>query len=113
MFEQSMVSTLVKEMEYILGQNNAEKVLEVTINLGVLSGMETDTLKYWFHNMTEGTFAEGCKVTIEREATEVYCSRCDCHGHPPYPLLLCTNCKNQNVEILRGDAITIEDMALI
>lgn len=113
MFERSMVTSLVKEMEYILGQNDAEKVLEVTISLGSLSGIEEDNLRYYFSSMTKGTFAEGCKVTIEKESAQVYCKLCDCHGHPPYPLLMCMNCKSMDVEILKGDTVNIEDMALI
>ncbi len=113
MFERSMVSSLVKEMELICGENNAEKVLEVTISLGSLSGVEEDNLKYWFQNMTKGTFAEDCKVTIERENAQIYCKACDCHGPPPYPLLMCMNCKSYDVEILSGDMVNIENMALI
>lgn len=113
MFEQSMVSTLVKEMEFICGENNAEKALEVTVSLGALSGIEADTLKFHFQNMTRGTSLEGCKMTIKRENIEVYCGKCDHHSAPPYPLLHCNQCGSTNVELRNGDQLQIEDMALI
>lgn len=84
--------------------NNARRVSRVVLRIGVLAGVEPDSLRFAFDVVSRGTVAEGAVFEIEPVSVVVYCPGCRqefagaCDGF----IFTCPTCGDLCGEIRRG-----------
>ena len=108
-----IVESVLKEAERM----GAKKVLEVHVEVGDLTFINLDQLKFSYKILAQGNILEGSKLTIERCGAEVKCKRCGYRGpiksveepslHITFPSLKCPEC-GEAVEVLTGRDCTIK-----
>ena len=65
MHEVSLVSALVDRVEEVAWQEGFERVLEIRLQVGALSGVEPSCLEFCFPEVTRNTVLMDSKLTIE------------------------------------------------
>ncbi|MHA1916826.1 MAG: hydrogenase maturation nickel metallochaperone HypA [Candidatus Ranarchaeia archaeon] len=121
MHEYAMTSDLLLIVLEESKKKNATKILEVIIQIGELSLLEPEQVKFCFEILTQDTIAEGAKLTIEDVKAEVKCS-CGFQGKPPMiegiydhfvlPILKCPEC-GKSVKIIQGREFTLLRVKLV
>jgi len=70
MHEASLMNDLMRKIEDLARQQNARQVLGINVSLGALSHMSPSHFREHFAVASQGTVAEGAKLTI-RVLTDV------------------------------------------
>ncbi len=94
------------------------KISEVRLEIGALSGVVPDSLRFCFDLATEGTTLEGASLQITEPGIQVECRTCGdtfvpdgaggsgARGARGAPILLCP-CGSADVAVLSGQQLTI------
>ncbi len=85
------------------------KISEVRLEIGALSGVVADSLRFCFDLATEGTALEGASLQITEPGIQCECRSCGdtfVPDGPGGPILLCP-CGSADVAVLSGQQLTI------
>ncbi len=84
MHEFSIACGLVEKLLQFAGENPDKKIVEVRLEVGELSQIEEEQLRFSYSSIITGTPLEGSTLQIEEVEAEVECSYCHYHGQPKY-----------------------------
>jgi hydrogenase nickel incorporation protein HypA/HybF len=82
------------------------KVLAVRLEIGTLSGVVPDAVRFCFDLVASGTTVEGARLDIDEPAGRARCRTCGTELDLPDPVLLCT-CGSADLEVLSGEQLRI------
>jgi hydrogenase nickel incorporation protein HypA/HybF len=91
-------------------QKGYKKVTAVWLEIGALSCIEPDTIKFCFEIAARKTIAEHCKLHIESCAGKAYCFVCEKNvileqrGHA------CPSCKGFKLKVMQGDELRVKEI---
>lgn len=110
MHEISIAGAIIDSVLDAAKKNNAKKVEEVFIEVGELTALNPDQLKFIFETITSGTVAEGARYDIRVVKPIISCRKCQYNGpieffekiHFFLPVIKCPQCKEADVEIVAG-----------
>ncbi len=105
-------------------ENGVEKILEINLEVGQLTFLNPDQLKFALKVLSEDTIAQDAKIKIEVIQPEIRCNSCKYTGkisyngpeyHAIYPVvfLKCPKCGSTDVEITRGRECNIKNIKAI
>jgi hydrogenase nickel incorporation protein HypA/HybF len=77
------------------------KVTAVRLEIGALTGVVADSVRFCFDLVTEGTNLEGASLEILEPAARCRCRACGAQFAPDWPILLCA-CGSADVAVLSG-----------
>jgi hydrogenase nickel incorporation protein HypA/HybF len=78
----------------------------VRLEIGVLSGVVADSLRFCFDLATEGTALEGALLEISEPAARCECRACGEGFTPDGPIVLCP-CGSADVTVVSGQQLLI------
>ena len=84
MHELSIASGLVEKLLEFSAQNPDCAILEVRLELGELSHIDPEQLRFCYESIAEETPLEGSILTIARVPALVNCPHCTYRGRPDY-----------------------------
>jgi hydrogenase nickel incorporation protein HypA/HybF len=84
MHELSIASGLVEKLLEFSAQKPDRSVIEVRLEIGELSHVDPEQLRFCYEAIVKGTVLEGSIVTISRVPAIVTCSHCTYRGRPDY-----------------------------
>jgi hydrogenase nickel incorporation protein HypA/HybF len=110
MHEISIAGAIVDAVLDAAKKNNAKKVNEVLIEIGELTALNPDQLKFIFQTITAGTVAEGARYDIQLIKALINCKKCSYNGpigffeklHFFLPTIKCPECGDIDVDIIAG-----------
>ena len=102
MHELSLLTTIVKSVTKIALKENIKEVTSLTLTVGIMSGVEKESLEFCFPIACKNTPMENCQLIIEEVPLKVYCPECGHESHPEKFKIHCHNCLNLMVEVLTG-----------
>lgn len=111
MHERSLVKTLLKQVEEILRQHDAEQVTEVRVEVGPLSGVEPLLLSTAFEQLAPKSTAAGASLVIDEVALLGDCKSCGCEFEVNDFVFRCPTCGG-NVRVIRGDELQLVSVTL-
>jgi hydrogenase nickel incorporation protein HypA/HybF len=76
MHEYSIVQSLVDSVAGVVAKNGGGAVHHVSIEIGELSGVDTDLLQTAYDTFREGTLCERAPLTIKRTPARWECRKC-------------------------------------
>ncbi len=82
------------------------KVTCVHLEIGALSGVVSDSIRFCFDLATEGTGLEGARLEITEHPAQCRCRSCGSEFSPDMPIVLCP-CGSADVAVLGGEELTI------
>lgn len=106
MHELSIAQSVV---EAVTERADGRKVISVRLQVGRLSGVVPDALRFSFDIVTEGTSAAGAALLIDEPGGRASCRSCGSDFELADPLLLCP-CGSADVEVVSGRELLISSM---
>lgn len=107
MHELSIAHSILSIAERSLPAGNTGQITGVNIQIGELSGIETEALVFAFSAIKSGTVLEAAELRIESIAGEGCCTDCD----TVFPLhsfgTACPKCQGYLLNILRGKELKV------
>jgi hydrogenase nickel incorporation protein HypA/HybF len=119
MHELSMAQAIVDTVLDAAEKNNAEEIVEVTIEIGILTMLNPEQLKFLLDVLTEGTLLEKAEIIIEEVPVEIKCRNCEytglanTDGSDHYlAIVLCPKCGERNVETITGKECNVKTIKI-
>jgi hydrogenase nickel incorporation protein HypA/HybF len=83
-----------------------QRVTCVRLEIGALSGVVADSVRFCFDLVTEGTNLEGAALEIAQPPAECRCRSCGSGFEPDSPIVMCP-CGSAEVTVLAGQELKI------
>ena len=96
-------------IDAVTGRLPGTVVTSVHLEIGALSGVVPDALRFCFDLATEGTPLAGAQLAITEPAARCYCRACQGEFAPDGPLPLCP-CGSADVQVLAGEELRIRSV---
>jgi len=104
-------------------KRKAKKVLGVQIEIGGLSNLNPEQVKFWLEVRFEKTIARGAKLDIKLTSAELSCPECGYKGtlevkddplhHLVLPVLTCPMCGSSKVIVEKGRGCTVNRVEML
>ena len=107
MHELSVCQGLMRQVERIAAQNDAQAVGRILLKVGALSGVEPDLLKHAFTIAREGTVASNAELELQEGPIRVRCRACGGEGEVTVNRLLCPDCGGWQVDVTEGEELLL------
>ncbi len=119
MHELSMAQAIVDTVLDAAEKNDAEEIVEVTIEVGKLTMLNPEQLKFLLDVIVEDTLLENAELIIEDIPVEIKCHICEFEGLANtddsdhyLAIVLCPECGERNVEILKGRECNVKTIKI-
>ena len=89
---------------------NTEKINEIEIDVGVLSGVIVEALEFALESAVKDTLLENTKITINEIKAKVKCNECSSEFKPDNYIEQCPECGSFNYEIIRGRELRVKSI---
>jgi hydrogenase nickel incorporation protein HypA/HybF len=86
------------------------KVLRVTLEVGRLSGMLPEAIRFCFDVCTQGTVLEGAMLQILETEGRGHCAACNAEPVMTAPLGRCPACGEPTLRMVAGTELKIKEM---
>ncbi len=103
MHELSITESLV---DAVITRLPGKRITCVRLEIGALSGVVADSVRFCFDIVTEGTDLEGATLEIVQPPASCHCRICDVDFEPDGPFALCP-CGSAEVAVLAGHDLKI------
>ena len=112
MHELSICQSLMKQVENIALERNAQCVTSIALAIGPLSGVEAQLLKNAYPVASAGTVAEHAELIIEHLPIRVKCSQCGSESDALPNKLICKECGDWRTTLVSGDELLLMSVEL-
>lgn len=112
MHELAICQALIDEVTAVANFNRAISVTDVYVSLGPLSGVEGELMQSAFPVAAAGTIANDAALHLQELPVRVACSECGAESEVSANRLVCTACGNWRTELLSGDELLLQRVAM-
>jgi hydrogenase nickel incorporation protein HypA/HybF len=112
MHELAICQALISQVETIAHDNDAIRVVSITLGMGPLSGVQEDLLRHSYPMASADTIAEGAELIIQSTPIRVHCSVCGKVSKATPNHLLCSFCEDWQTELVSGDELLLVQLEL-
>lgn len=109
MHELSIAQSMVQAVRDFTG---GAKVVAVRLEIGRLSGVEVDSIRFCFDVVIRGTPLEGARLHVDEVPGHGRCRACGSEFEVTIPLPACA-CGSVDVETTSGDQVRIRDVEVV
>ncbi len=106
MHELAIARDLLKTIERTLGSDQA-RVLRIDLSVGSASGIASESLRFVFGILAEGTRAEGAELSIATTPARGRCVGCGMLFEFEGMIGVCPGCGRLGGELLSGDEMAL------
>ena len=85
------------------------KITCVHLEIGALSGVVADSVRFCFDLVTEGTNLEGARLEITETAGRCHCKVCGSDFEPDGPIAICP-CGSIEINVVSGQELKISSV---
>lgn len=107
MHEESLIRSLLRQVEDIARQHQAVAVDEILVEVGPLSGVEPLLLQEAFERLKDSLPWPEAKLSVQEIGLEVLCKSCENESQLKTFRFVCCHCGSTALQILRGDAFRL------
>jgi len=119
MHELSMAEAIVNTVLDVAEKNDAEEIMEVTIEIGRLTMLNPEQLKFLLDVLSEDTLLENSEIIIEDVPVEIKCRNCEFTGNADMDhsdhylaIVLCPQCGKRDFKILKGRECNVKTIKI-
>ena len=112
MHELSLCYSMLKQVEQIATEQNAQQVNAIHLQIGPLSGVEPELLKQSFPVASRDTIAEGAILEIEHLPVRIRCRNCTKESDVLPNRLVCPSCNSNTTQLLSGDEMLLHSIKI-
>jgi len=112
MHELAICQSLMRQVERIALEHEAQSVISIVIGMGPLSGVEAQHLKNAYSIASADTLAENAKLIIEFLPLRVKCNQCGSESDALPNKLVCKQCGDWRTRLISGDELLLMSVEL-
>ena len=112
MHELSIAQSILSIADNALAGNKFSKVSAIKIQVGELSGIETDALLFSFNIIKSDTVLNEANLDIEIIPGEAVCNKCNTVFHLERFGNACPNCNDYSMHILKGKEMKVLNLVV-
>ncbi|ALG66964.1 hydrogenase maturation nickel metallochaperone HypA [Beggiatoa leptomitoformis] len=113
MHELSICYSLLNQVETLAQHHQAHQVASITIQIGLLSGVEPELLRQAFTIARAGTVAAQADLICLSLPVKVRCQQCHAESEVEANRLLCKTCGAWQTQVISGDEMLLASVELI
>ncbi len=113
MHELSICQALVVQVESLAREHSANRVAQITLGIGALSGVEPDLLEQAYTVACAGTVADKAELIVERLPVRVRCEQCGEETSVRPNRLVCGKCGDWHTRLTSGDECVLMNVELV
>lgn len=102
---QSVVNTVLERVP-------DTRIASVRLEIGKLSGIVADSVRFCFDLVVAGTLLEGARLDIDEPGGRAHCADCDTEFDVDDIIMLCP-CGSANVALLTGQELRIRSVEVV
>ncbi len=114
-----MADAIVKTVIEAAEKNDAIEILEVTIEIGQMTMLNPEQLKFMLEVLSEDTILNGAEFNMELIPIEIECLSCGFKGEADseeldhyIPVINCPNCEEKNMNITAGRECNVKNIKI-
>lgn len=112
MHEESLVRSLLKQVESIAADHDATRIDAIEVEIGPLSGVEPLLVESAFERVSQAAGFENTNLQINIVPLTEECLACATSFESGDPVFCCPACSSNNVRITRGDQFRLMNVVL-
>jgi hydrogenase nickel incorporation protein HypA/HybF len=91
-------------------QQSFKKVSQVFLEIGNLSGVEIESMKFCFDAVMRDSIADGAKLVIIKKEGQAWCMKCSKNVKVKQKFDKCPDCSGYQLQIVSGDQMRIKEL---
>ena len=112
MHEMSIAMNIVQIACREAESNGATGISKIELEIGSLSGVMVDSLRFCFGSACEGTPAQGAELAINEVQAEAQCLQCQ-HTFPIDAFMaICPECEAYEINVLKGRELQLKALSV-
>jgi len=110
MHEMSLCESILQVLEQQAEAQQYSKVKTVWLEIGALSNVEVDALRFSFDVVVQGTIAEHAQLEIIEVPGQAWCMQCSRNVVVQQLYDLCPDCGSHQLQVNSGDQMRIKEL---
>ena len=110
MHEMSLCEGILQVLEDHARRRGFEKVKTVWLEIGGLSGVEPDAMRFGFEAVTRGTLADHAKLEILQVPGKAWCMQCCETVSVKQRFDACPDCGSYQLQVTGGEEMRIKEL---
>lgn len=103
--------SITRNVVAIVGERAAgQKVLRVKLEIGRLSGVMPEAIRFCFPLAAQGTLLEGATLEIDEPDGRGQCDACGAEARLASPIGRCPHCAAPSLRVVAGEELKIREM---
>jgi hydrogenase nickel incorporation protein HypA/HybF len=112
MHEMSLAESMLQIVDETARKNGATKVTAVRLELGALSHVEADALRFCFDAVARGGLAEGAQLEIVTTPGRAWCMPCGDTVDLARLGDACPRCGGYQLQVTQGEEMRLKDIEI-
>jgi hydrogenase nickel incorporation protein HypA/HybF len=108
--ELGIATDIMSVVRKVAEDNKAKRVGEVVVEIGLLAGVERDSLEFCYDVITRGTSLEGSHLKVVEVRPRARCKDCQEEYEVRMDDFRCPHCKSGSFDILLGSEINLKEV---
>jgi hydrogenase nickel incorporation protein HypA/HybF len=113
MHELSITQTLLDLVLEQAKENEAQRVEQIHLVIGEMTGVVDDCVRFYFELLSKGTVAEGAGLSMRRIPATARCRECGERFSFKEFEWICPRCGAARLEIIEGKELYLESLEVI
>jgi hydrogenase nickel incorporation protein HypA/HybF len=110
MHEGALTENLFEHVLIHAREAGAKRVTRVKVTIGALSDATSESIEFYFSQLTPGTMVDGAEIEFETKPGKAECPSCG-HGFEITEIYAaCPNCGNFPVKVISGDGVYLSSL---
>ncbi|MFA5983712.1 MAG: hydrogenase maturation nickel metallochaperone HypA [Methylococcaceae bacterium] len=110
MHELSLCESILQVLEQQAEVQQYHKVKTVWLEIGALSGIEVEALRFSFDIVMQGSLAEQAQLEIIQLPGQAWCMQCACNVAVEQLYDVCPLCGSHQLQVNSGDQMRIKEL---
>jgi hydrogenase nickel incorporation protein HypA/HybF len=110
MHELSIAQSIIATVAATARQHNIQSVKSVLVEIGPLSGVIEESLRFCFPLALKGSGFEGMELEVVKQPLKIRCRACGGEAVLAEIQMECTSCHSDQVEVVTGNDLFIKSI---
>ncbi|MES9871327.1 MAG: hydrogenase maturation nickel metallochaperone HypA [Sedimenticola sp.] len=110
MHEMSLCEGILQVLEQNATEQGYSKVKTVWLEIGELSGVEIEAMRFGFDAVMKNTLADGARLEIIPLPGQAWCMQCAKNVHVKQRFDECPDCGSYQLQVTGGDEMRIKEL---
>ncbi len=106
----SIVLSIIDIAEREARKVNAETIAEIELDIGTLSGVELEALKFAFINIKPKSILKNANLLINTIQAEAICEKCNNEFEAYDFFTLCPKCNSYETKVIKGKEMKVKSL---